>query len=226
MFEQSVKLSRLIIFYFISNFLIYAPILPNREPKTSAFRSVFVFRAVFQPLCSCSVAARISSDYFVSLLLPQLRGENDSKESDEFQATNTSHYIAIFARSWSRADPNFAPLRWRIWMALSEFLCLLTNQNITFVILFCTKIPFFCAMLPKNCISFSQSQSRKFFMYNKCTQTAFKVYTPISIKVASEKNDAWSIFHSPRCIIVASLVNYVNLESKRCWRFYATSAER
>ena len=53
MLEQSVKLSRLIIFYFISNFLIYAPILPNREPKTSAFRSVFVFRAVFQLLYSC-----------------------------------------------------------------------------------------------------------------------------------------------------------------------------
>ena len=34
-------------------------------------------------------------------------------------------------------------------------------------------------------------------------------YTPISIKVASEKNDAWSMFHSPQCIIVASLVNYV-----------------
>ena len=55
--------------------------------------------------------------------------------------------------------------------------------------------------------------------------------TPISIKVASEKNDAWSIFHSPRCIIVASLVNYVpatslNLESKGSWRFYATPAER
>ena len=34
-------------------------------------------------------------------------------------------------------------------------------------------------------------------------------YTPISIKVASETNDAKSMFHSPRCIIVASLVNYV-----------------
>ena len=32
--------------------------------------------------------AWISSDYFESLLLPQLlRGENDSKQSDEFQAT-------------------------------------------------------------------------------------------------------------------------------------------
>ena len=57
--------------------------------------------------------------------------------------------------------------------------------------------------------------------------------TPISIKVASEKqkNYARSMFNGPRCIIVASQVNCVpamslNLESKRCWRFYATSAER
>ena len=35
------------------------------------------------------------------------------------------------------------------------------------------------------------------------------VYTPISIKVASEKNDAWSMSHSLRGIIVVSLVNYV-----------------
>ena len=38
---------------------------------------------------------------------------------------------------------------------------------------------------------------------------SWQVYTPISIKVASEKNDAWSMFHSLRCIIVASLVNCV-----------------
>ena len=34
--------------------------------------------------------AWISSDYFESLVLPQLRGENDSKQSDEFQATKSS----------------------------------------------------------------------------------------------------------------------------------------
>ena len=34
------------------------------------------------------------------------------------------------------------------------------------------------------------------------------IYT-YSINVAWEKNDAWSMFHSSRCIIVASLVNYV-----------------
>ena len=34
------------------------------------------------------ILAWISSDYFESLLLPQLlRGENDSKQSDEFPAT-------------------------------------------------------------------------------------------------------------------------------------------
>ena len=66
---------------------------------------------------------------------------------------------------WSGVDPNFAPFRWRIWLAFSEFLCLLANQNVTVVTLFCTKLPFFCTVLPKNCISLGQSQSRNFFMY-------------------------------------------------------------
>ena len=79
------------------------------------------------------------------------------------------------------------------------------------------------------------AKRKKNFKETLCLQPRRYVYislhlhlysTPISIKVASEKNDAWSIFHSPRCIIVASLVNYVNLESKRCWRLYATPAER
>ena len=138
MLGQSVKLSRLIIFYFISNFLTYAPILPKREPKTSAFRSVFVFGAVFSPSTVVSVA------------------------KENVLQTLT---IAVFARNRSGADPNFAPFRWHIWLALSEFLCLLANQNVTFVTLFCTQLPFFCTVLPKNCIPRSQSQSRNFFMY-------------------------------------------------------------
>ena len=40
-------------------------------------------------------------------------------------------------------------------------------------------------------------------------------YTPISIKVASAKNDAWSMFHSLWCIIVVSKVNYVPAASYR-----------
>ena len=132
MLEQSVKLSRLILFYFICNFLIYAPILSNREPKTGAFRSVF------------------SSSTVLSVT-----------KANELQTPT----IAVFARNWSRADPNFVPFRWSISLAPSEFLCLLANQNVAFVTLFCTKLPFFCTVLPKNCTSLSQSQSRNFFMY-------------------------------------------------------------
>ena len=60
-------------------------------------------------------------------------------------------------------------------------------------------------------------------------------YTPISIKVASEKNDAWSMFHSQRvhyCSKSSKNSKFCtrnearNLESKRCWHFYAMSAER
>ena len=45
---------------------------------------------------ACFELALISSDYFESLLLPQLlRGENDSKQSDEFQAS-FEHILIIF----------------------------------------------------------------------------------------------------------------------------------
>ena len=145
MLEQSVKLSRLIIFYFINNFLIYAPILPNRSQKPVLF-AVFSFLERF-----------FSSSTVVSVA-----------KANVLQTPT----IAVFARNWSGADPNFAPFRWRIWLALSEFLCLLANQNVTFVTLFCTQLPFFCTqlpffctVLPKNCISLSQSQWRNFFMY-------------------------------------------------------------
>ena len=80
--------------------------------------------------------------------------------------------IAVFAQNWSGADPNFAPFRWRIWLTLSEFLCFLANQNVMFVTLSCTKLPFFCTVLPKKCIPLSQSQSRNFFMYIISTRKA------------------------------------------------------
>ena len=143
MLEQSVKLSRLIIFYFISSFIIYAPILPNRSQKPVLF-------AVF------SFLERFFSSSTVVLFA----------KADVLQTPT----IAVLHETGP--DPNFAPFRWRIWLALSEFLCLLTNQNVTFVTLFCTKLPFFCTqlpffctVLPKNCLSLSQSQWRNFFMY-------------------------------------------------------------
>ena len=93
MLEESVKLSGLIIFYFISNFLIYsciyAPILPNREPKTSAFRiAVFSFLEQF-----------FSSSTVVSLAKANVL------------ETPT---IAVFPRNWFGGEPNFVPFRWRI----------------------------------------------------------------------------------------------------------------
>ena len=85
--EQSVKLSRLIIFYFISNFLIYAPVLPNRSRKPVLF-AVFSFLEQF-----------FSSSTVVSVA-----------KANVLQTPT----IAVFARNWSGADPNFAPFRWRI----------------------------------------------------------------------------------------------------------------
>ena len=135
MLEQSVKLSRVIIFSFISNFLIYAPILRNREPKTSAFRSVFVFRAVFSSSTVVSVA---------KANVPQMPT------------------IAVFARNWSGADPNFDPFRWPIWLALSELLCLLANQNVFSALNYLFSAPCY---LKTAFLLAMQSQSRNFFLY-------------------------------------------------------------
>ena len=40
--EQSVKLGRFVIFDFLGNSLLQTPLFPNRQPKSSAFYSVFV----------------------------------------------------------------------------------------------------------------------------------------------------------------------------------------
>ena len=62
--------------------------------------------------------------------------------------------IAVFARNWSRADPNFAPFRWRTWLAVSEFLCFLTNQNASFVTSFLHSITFFLHRVTKKLRTF------------------------------------------------------------------------
>ena len=40
--EHSVKLGRFVIFDFLGNSLLLTPLFPNRQPKSSAFYSVFV----------------------------------------------------------------------------------------------------------------------------------------------------------------------------------------
>ena len=50
--------------------------------------------------CLSVPVAWISSAYFESLLLPQLlRGENDSKQSDEIQAKGTGSFIVYCTAS-------------------------------------------------------------------------------------------------------------------------------
>ena len=95
--------------------------------------------------------------------------------------TNASQcgFCSKLVQRRARAGPNFAPLRWRIWLPLSKVLCLLTNQNVTFVTLFCTQSPFFCTVLPKNCTSLNQSQSRIFFLY--IINTEIENYEPVEL---------------------------------------------
>ena len=48
--EKSVTLGRLVIFVFLGNSLLYSPLFPSRQPKSSTFYNVFVVRAVFKLL--------------------------------------------------------------------------------------------------------------------------------------------------------------------------------
>ena len=48
--EKSVTLGRLVIFDFLGNFPLYSPLFLSRQPKSGAFYSVLVVRAVFQLL--------------------------------------------------------------------------------------------------------------------------------------------------------------------------------
>jgi len=57
--------------------------------------------------CLSVLVAWISLAYFESLLLPQLlRGENDSKQSDEIQAKRTGSFIVYCTASAETADQN------------------------------------------------------------------------------------------------------------------------
>ena len=89
-FLSSFPASGLIIKYFITIFVLHighrpyasVSILRRGQPK------LICFKKLTSKTKASLLVAWISSDYFESLLLPQLlRGENDSKQSDEFQAT-------------------------------------------------------------------------------------------------------------------------------------------
>ena len=102
--EESVKLSRLVILDFLNNSLLWTPFFPNRQPKSSAFYSIFVVGAVFQ-LLYCCFGGKIKPTW------------------------NAGH---CFARKFS-AYLNAATSKARIWFAICESLWFLTNQNVWFV---------------------------------------------------------------------------------------------
>ena len=90
MLEQSVKLSRLIIFYFNSNFLSYAPLLPNRSQKPVLSPVISFLEQFFSSSihCSCfgpkSKGATNASQRFCSKLV-----QSESK----FCAIQMAHLI-------------------------------------------------------------------------------------------------------------------------------------
>ena len=57
-----------------------------------------------------------------------------------------------------------ARLIWKqkIWLAICELLCSLTNQNACFITFFCIQLPLFCTVLRKNYTVLSQSESSNF----------------------------------------------------------------
>ena len=60
-----------------------------------------------------------------------------------------------------------ARLIWKqkIWLAICELPCSLTNQNACFITFYCIQLPLFCTVLRKNCTVLSQSKSSNLIMY-------------------------------------------------------------
>ena len=65
----------------------------------------------------------------------------------------------------------------KIWLAIYEFLWLLTNQNAWFVSSFCTELTLFCTVFEKNCSALNQLEWGNFFMYISSIQTKVLDYT-------------------------------------------------
>ena len=67
-----------------------------------------------------------------------------------------------FARKFS-AYPNVATSEARIWLAICEFLWLLTNRN-SGLLLLCTELTLLCIQLSENCV-YLESKLSNFFMH-------------------------------------------------------------
>ena len=93
----------------------------------------------------------------------------DSELSSQLcaQPSGDFNYHAIKKKLHHNCAIQGACLIWKqkIWLAICELLCSLTNQNVCFITFFCIQFPLFCTVLRKNCTVPSQSESSNFFMY-------------------------------------------------------------
>ena len=93
----------------------------------------------------------------------------DSELSSQFCARAKPQMILITTQSRKKLSHNCAILgacliwKQKIWLAICELLCSLTNQNACFITFFCIQLPLFCTVLRKNCTVLSQSESSNFF---------------------------------------------------------------
>ena len=89
----------------------------------------------------------------------------DSELSSQFCARAKPQVILIITQSRKNCAIQDTPLIWKqkIWLAICELLCSLTNQNACFITFFALITS--SAVLRKNCTVLSQSESSNFFMY-------------------------------------------------------------
>ena len=156
----------------------------------------------------------------------------DSELSSQFcaRASLTSgdfNYHAIRKKLRHNCAIQGAPLIWKqkIWLAIYELLCSLTNQNACFITFFCIQLPLFCTLLRKNCTVLTQSESSNFFMYiiNKVIDWLIdwrykSLYNslPSSAKqqpaIINVDNDSWFFvfpFGIDRCRFIFSLSTFL-----------------
>ena len=117
--KQSVKLGWLIIFDFLGNSPLKTPLFPNWQPKSSAFYSVFVVWAVFQPQWWKKTYLNV--------------GHCFACKFSNFVATSKA---CIWLAVW-------------VSLIIDQSECLICYFLCTELTLFCTELTLFCTELPE-----------------------------------------------------------------------------
>ena len=164
----------------------------TREPTTRTWRSADIWR---QDGAICKVIIRFFGECNVAfwkthkcklipnwtrktvwLLINNINMKNLGEGCFELYALWT--LFSVLCAGLTSGDFNYHAIRkncaiqgtrliWKqkIWLAICELLCSLTNENACFITFFCIQLPLFCTVLRKTCSVLSQSESSHFFMY-------------------------------------------------------------